>query len=443
VLSDFTLREHVGELHSIGYAACSRGRSRLSISGAQPPFWRLRRYFGGRRRGRALPLTTAPPLPPRSSRAEAGAAAIVLEALLREGDLVSALLRARAVAGHAWALDLVVVAPAPPDPFVNSKSRRFASSPPPAPPCRPVAPAYCAADAPAAPVSPCGPPRGADAGAGGGRGQADTEPGPAALTAATFGGAALHRLGGAPLPLGARVGVRLVEQRAQVSSPRNCGWLACPAHPHVAPLLLHSGNSLFLLPMQFALSGGALAGVLARSPLAARQKRLVVLRAGLHLAWALEHLHAHGIWHLDVKPDNLLVSLHGLRSRPRPRQISGTASSIDKVFPANYPPAAAAAGARQRQRPRSGRFGPRGAGHPRRGRRGCGRLRGRHTALAPAARAALRLGANCRPGQRQSHAPRHARVLGAGAGRSLPSCGGAPTPVSGGVGAGEAFLGKS
>jgi len=128
----------------------------------------------------------------------------------------------------------------------------------------------------------------------------------------------LHRLAGTPQPWGARVGVRLVEQRAQASSPRNCGWLACPAHPHVAPLLLHSGNSLFLLPMQFALSGGALAGVLARSPLAARQKRLVVLRAGLHLAWALEHLHAHGIWHLDVKPDNLLVSVHGLRASPPP-----------------------------------------------------------------------------------------------------------------------------
>jgi hypothetical protein len=63
-------------------------------------------------RGCTLPLTTAA-TPPRPRRAEGGAEAVVLEAHLSERDLVPALLRARAVAGHAWALDLVEVAPPP------------------------------------------------------------------------------------------------------------------------------------------------------------------------------------------------------------------------------------------------------------------------------------------------------------------------------------------
>jgi hypothetical protein len=72
-------------------------------------------------RGCTLPLTTAA-TPPRPRRAEGGAEAVVLEAHLSERDLVPALLRARAVAGHAGGAAPVGGAPppAPPPPLVLS-----------------------------------------------------------------------------------------------------------------------------------------------------------------------------------------------------------------------------------------------------------------------------------------------------------------------------------
>lgn len=46
-------------------------------------------------------------------------------------------------------------------------------------------------------------------------------------------------------------------------------------------------------------SGTLFAHVLHSSELSKYQRRLVLLVLGSQTAWALEHVHSHGIWHLD------------------------------------------------------------------------------------------------------------------------------------------------
>ena len=116
-----------------------------------------------------------------------------------------------------------------------------------------------------------------------------------------------RELGGAEL----RLAAAFTEQVASASSGRNHGWLCCPPHPHVLPLICFAGHNITLHPHVNGISGSHFGKYILESGLRANQKRLVFLTVGMHLAWGLEHMHKHGVWHLDVKPDNLVVQVVG------------------------------------------------------------------------------------------------------------------------------------
>lgn len=106
-----------------------------------------------------------------------------------------------------------------------------------------------------------------------------------------------------------RLGVRLTEQVEQKSCRLNRGWISCPPHPHVMPLLLSANGNIFVSPYVEGVSGDLITGILNASLLNDAQKRIIFIKVGLHVAWAVEYMHSHDIWHLDLKPSNLIITI--------------------------------------------------------------------------------------------------------------------------------------
>ena len=106
-----------------------------------------------------------------------------------------------------------------------------------------------------------------------------------------------------------RLGLRMTEQVEQKSWHSNRGWISCPPHPHVTTLLLSANANVFISPYIEGVSGDLIASILNAALLNENQKRVIFIKIGLHVAWALEHMHDHDIWHLDLKPSNLLITL--------------------------------------------------------------------------------------------------------------------------------------
>ena len=76
-------------------------------------------------------------------------------------------------------------------------------------------------------------------------------------------------------------------------------------HPHIAPLLDSGSVEWVIYYVMAYIEGPTLRQALAeRSPLDIAQ----ATRIGLDLLGALDHAHAHGIVHRDVKPDNIVLS---------------------------------------------------------------------------------------------------------------------------------------
>jgi len=118
------------------------------------------------------------------------------------------------------------------------------------------------------------------------------------------------------------------------SSPRRAHReataLSSLSHPNIVRCLGYQEPSYVL--MEF-LEGPALSTLIARQP----RKRLSVsnaIRVAIHLGAALEHMHAKGFLHMDVKPGNVIV-VHGrpvlfdfgsmrVTKDPRPPRIDGT-----------------------------------------------------------------------------------------------------------------------
>ena len=118
------------------------------------------------------------------------------------------------------------------------------------------------------------------------------------------------------------------------SSPRRAHReataLSSLSHPNIVRCLGYQEPSYVL--MEF-LEGPALSTLIARQP----RKRLSVsnaIRVAIHLGAALEHMHAKGFLHMDVKPGNVIV-VHGrpvlfdfgsmrVTEDPRPPRIDGT-----------------------------------------------------------------------------------------------------------------------
>ena len=106
-----------------------------------------------------------------------------------------------------------------------------------------------------------------------------------------------------------RLGVRLTEQVEQKSWRLNRGWISCPPHPHVMPLLVSANGNIFVSPYIEGVSGDLIADILNASLLNEAQKKIVIIKIGLHVAWAIEYMHSHDIWHLDLKPSNLVITI--------------------------------------------------------------------------------------------------------------------------------------
>jgi WD40 repeat protein/serine/threonine protein kinase len=92
-------------------------------------------------------------------------------------------------------------------------------------------------------------------------------------------------------------------------------WVGLGLHPHVCTC--HYVRSVDGVPRVFAecLAGGSLRdwiddGRLYEGGPSAALARIVDL--AVQIAWGLEHAHAHGIVHQDVKPANVLLDRHGL-----------------------------------------------------------------------------------------------------------------------------------
>ena len=106
-----------------------------------------------------------------------------------------------------------------------------------------------------------------------------------------------------------RIGLRMLEQVEEKTWRENRGWISCPPHPHVMPLLLTASANVFVFPYIEGVSGDLIADILCASLLKESQKKIVFMKIGLQVAWALEHMHSHDIWHLDLKPSNLIVTI--------------------------------------------------------------------------------------------------------------------------------------
>jgi len=106
-----------------------------------------------------------------------------------------------------------------------------------------------------------------------------------------------------------RLGVRMMEQVDQASWRSNRGWISCPPHPHVMTLLVSANANIFVSPYLEGVSGDMIADILNASLLNEKQRRIIFIKVGLQVAWALEHMHSHDIWHLDLKPSNLIITL--------------------------------------------------------------------------------------------------------------------------------------
>ena len=84
-------------------------------------------------------------------------------------------------------------------------------------------------------------------------------------------------------------------------------------HPHVVTVhdAVRDGDALYIVARYMA--GGSLAARLAATP-GRRLAVAEVLRTGRALADALAHVHAHGVVHRDVKPDNVWLDAAGAAS---------------------------------------------------------------------------------------------------------------------------------
>lgn len=106
--------------------------------------------------------------------------------------------------------------------------------------------------------------------------------------------------------------LKLAPQRNDEEALDRCAWLSLDRHPHIAPLLFHAGPNLFFLPFAASSSCNACEWLASNEELAsvsAWDRQRVILAMSLQIATALEHMHCVGALHLDVKPDNVMVSL--------------------------------------------------------------------------------------------------------------------------------------
>ena len=105
------------------------------------------------------------------------------------------------------------------------------------------------------------------------------------------------------------LGVAMTEQVSQKSWNNNRGWISCPPHPHVMPLILSVNANIFLFPHMSGVTGDLIADILNASLLNEVQKKIIFIKLGLQVSCAVEHMHSHDIWHLDLKPSNLIVNI--------------------------------------------------------------------------------------------------------------------------------------
>jgi len=118
---------------------------------------------------------------------------------------------------------------------------------------------------------------------------------------------------GAHRPDGSDVAIKVLHPELAVSVAadrflREIRYASQLDHPHIARLIDSGETDYLLWYVMPYLAGNSLRQTLRREP------RLAIPRAttiAAHVLDALDHAHAHGIAHRDIKPDNILLSAQG------------------------------------------------------------------------------------------------------------------------------------
>ncbi|PYO42112.1 MAG: hypothetical protein DMD33_10595 [Gemmatimonadetes bacterium] len=118
---------------------------------------------------------------------------------------------------------------------------------------------------------------------------------------------------GAHLPDGADVAIKVLHPELTVSVAadrflREIRYASQLDHPHIARLIDSGETDYLLWYVMPYLAGDSLRQTLRREPRLAIGRAIAIAAQVLD---ALEHAHAHGIAHRDIKPDNIVLAAQG------------------------------------------------------------------------------------------------------------------------------------